>query len=378
MPKSITHNRLLQFLLWLVLASVLSGCFKVRMTIDVQPNGSGNLGIALGMTDQAKTLVASQWGDPMQTLSKNLGVSSGNSPDVKVTRWTDGDYEWVQGEVAYKDLNELNNKMSQTDLFDSFSVTRQPGIFRDRFILNASLKPFMEDTNTTNTSNFGNIDPSAFIEFQIAVHLPGSIIETNGILDGQNSSTMLWTVNSKQSITMQATTEAWNWFNIGIAGGSVGLAILVIGGFVLLVITSRSKPRRGFSAQTTAYRMPPSNGNISDPKKLPQIHTQPEAILPVQPSPSISPTFPNDMLITIGARSLLHNVNRFLLKDIGLVSEAPNELNLQWPCVPGSGEMQGIHIKLISQQQVTINGQAFPANHEGVKKRDYRLFAGDQ
>jgi hypothetical protein len=340
------------------------------MTIDVKSNGSGNLGIALGMTDQGKALLASQGVDPMQTFTEKLGVPSGSSPKVKVTRWTDGDYEWVQEQVPYTDLNELNSKMSQSALFESFSITCQPGIFHNQFIVNARLKPLLQDTNTTDTSIYGNIDPSAFIEFQIAVHLPGSIIETNGISDSKNTSTMLWTVNSKQSKTMQATSKAWNWLNIGIAG-SIGLIILVIGVIALLAIRAKPKTNKNFQgSHTTTNRLPglplSSNDNVVAENKSAQTYTQAEVIKPIQPVSSISTAFSAGMLTTIGARSLLQDVNHFLLKDTGSISETPDELHLDWPFPPG-GKMRGIHIKLVSQQQIAINGQVFPATQEGVK-----------
>jgi hypothetical protein len=379
MLKPITQNRVSQFILWLVLAFALSGCLKVRVAIDVKPNGSGTIGIALGMTQQAKMLVSSQGGDPMQTLTENLSESATNPQDVKVTSWTEGEYEWVQGEVAFKDLNDLNERMSQVDYFESFSVTRQPGIFRDRFILNARLKPLMQDTNSSDISGFGDIDPSAFVEIQMAVRLPGDVIETNGVFGGADSSNMLWTVSSKQTITMQATSEAWNWINIGIAGGSVGLGILAIGGSVglgilaiggitLLAIPAKPKPRKNLPVtHATTDHLPglplSSSGGMVVAKKSPQAHTQAEVVMPIQPVSSISPAFPPGMLATIGARSLLQDVNQFLLKNTGSIRETLNELHMECPVLP-VGKMQGIHIKLVSQQQVAVNGQVFPATHE--------------
>ncbi len=372
MPKPVTRNRVLQFILWLVLASALSGCLKVRMTIDIKPDGSGTVGMALGMTQQAKVLVASQGGDPMQSLTKDLSGSPTNPQDVKVTRWTEGEYEWVQGEVAFRDLNDLNERMSRIGFFESFLVTRQPGIFRDRFILNARLKPLMQVTNTSDTSGFGDVDPSAFIEVQMTVRLPGDVIETNGVFDGKDSTNILWTVSSKQTITMQATSEVWNWLNIGIAGVTVGFGILAIGGIALLMIAARPKQRKNLPVtRVTANRLSgpllSSSGSVGVAKKSPQAHTQDEVISPVQLESPFSPAFPPDLLAKIGARSLLQDVNHFLLKDMGAISEAPNELYLEWPVVPGGGEMRGIHIKLINQQRLTVNGQVFPATHEGVK-----------
>jgi hypothetical protein len=48
--------------LWIVgiVATIgLTGCFKGEVSIDVMPNGSGNLSLAFGMTQQAKTFLSS-------------------------------------------------------------------------------------------------------------------------------------------------------------------------------------------------------------------------------------------------------------------------------------------------------------------------------
>jgi hypothetical protein len=74
MRRPITRHRVSQFVLWLGLAFALSGCFKVRTTIDIKPDGSGTLGMAVGITRQVKELLASQseGKDPMQSITENL------------------------------------------------------------------------------------------------------------------------------------------------------------------------------------------------------------------------------------------------------------------------------------------------------------------
>lgn len=209
----------------------LSACFKVRITINVNPDESGMMGFAFGMTSQAKALVASQSdSDPMQTLSKNLSDNPDNPQEVKITRWTEGEYEWIQGEVAFEDLNELNERMSRVDFFESFSITRQTSFLKNKFILTASLGPLSESTSSSD------IDPSAFIEVQMFVHLPGKIIETNGIFDGEESSNLVWTVNNKQTTTMKATSESWNSLNIVVIGVVVGVIILGVICIMFLII----------------------------------------------------------------------------------------------------------------------------------------------
>lgn len=362
-------------LLSLVLVSTLTGCLKVRLAVDVKSDGSGIVGFALGMTQQAKALVASQGEDPTQILTQDLSKSPNEPQDVKISRWTEGEYEWLQGEVAFKELNDLNERLSRVEYFETFSISRQPGIFRDRFILDARLKPLLENTPDSDSSDLFNIDPSAFIEVQMTVRLPGDVIETNGVFDGNDSSKMLWTVGSKQAITMHAVSETWNWLNIGIIGGGAFVAILAIGGMIFIVATSKPKRKKEISpsrVQQDKSRLPSASsppGNrtaiVSDSLTT---QARSETITPVQIEAQDfqPPNIPN-LLVTIGARSLLQDVNHFLLKDIGTISESPDELRLEWLLMPDAGEIQSIHIRLINQNQATINGQVFPATHEGMK-----------
>ena len=126
-------------LLALVLVSTLTGCLKVRLAVDVKSDGSGTVGFALGMTQQAKAIVASQGEDPTQSLTQDLSKSPNEPQDVKISRWTEGEYEWLQGEVVFKDLNDLNERLSQVEYFETFSITRQPGIFEELLPSNTPL-----------------------------------------------------------------------------------------------------------------------------------------------------------------------------------------------------------------------------------------------
>jgi hypothetical protein len=342
--------------------------------------------MAVGITRQVKELLASQseGKDPMQSitesLSEQLGVS--NPQDMNVKRWTEGEYEWVQGDVDFRDLNDLNERVSRSDYFESFSVTRQSDIFRDRFVLNGRLKPLKDSaiSNPDDTPSPGgmpglsNADPATFIEIQAAVRLPGNVVQTNGVRNS-GSSEILWTASSDQTVTMQATSESWNWLNIGIAGSAVGVGILAIAGVALFLTgTSRSKSRKSpATARVTPDRLSSVLSSSSNSKGVvktspqPQVHTQADATSSVRSTPPISPVAPTDMLATIGARSLLQDVNHFLLKDAGTIREAPGEVLLEWPVLPGAAEMHTIHIRLLSQQQIMVNGEIFPTTQEGVK-----------
>lgn len=350
------------FLVLIVIALSLSGCFKVRVAVDVKPNGSGTVGISMGMTSQAKALIASQGeGDPIQSLAKDISENPNNPSDVKITRWTEGDYEWVQGEVAFNDLNDLNKRMSGIDYFEYFSITRKPGLFRDSFVLNARLKPLLDGTDTSS-----GIDPSAFIEMQMMIHLPGDVIETNGVFDGKDSTNMIWTVNSKQAVTMQATSETWNWLNIGIFAALGVLGVLAVSLVAIFMVSE--KPKKKVVPAIARHNV----GQLPKPNSNTGIVTAKNNLQPISASddlliPETRTTSTPNWLVAIGARSLLNDVNHFMLKDVGVIYESEDEIYLEWFSISGKNDTQGIHITLISQQEIKVNEKLFPATHEGLK-----------
>lgn len=77
---------------------------------------------------------------------------------------------------------------------------------------------------------------------------------------------------------------------------------------------------------------------------------------------------PADVFSNAQARSYVEQVNRRLLKGIGVISESPDELRLVW-LPPGKRSSQRrISIRILDSQTLTINGQEFPATPDGVKQ----------
>src|SRR5215216_7886452 len=156
-----------------VVATVgLTGCFKGEVLVDVKPNGSGLLSLAIGMTQQAKALAASQGTDPLQDINKSLANGTDTTEDVKVTTWIDGDYEWTKAEKAFASADEINKALSGNKLFNRFVLTRSHGLLRDEITLDAEFAPM----NSNVSANVSGVDPSAFIQMTFSVRLPGKII----------------------------------------------------------------------------------------------------------------------------------------------------------------------------------------------------------
>lgn len=225
-------KNMLSFITILLLVLVLTGCVKFHINVKVNPDGSSTTGLALGVTDQVKALAGSQGvGDPFATLSEEFAKDA-NNPEVTLNRWTEGDYEWVEGVVSFDTLDELNTRMQEIGLFNSFEITKQSGLLNDTYILDAEIAP---SAFTSDMSSEIDFDPSGMFDIRMTVSLPGEIVESNGINEGsKDSSSLSWTLTSGKALKVHAVSEYTNWTRGTLL--VVGILTLVVGALSLIVI----------------------------------------------------------------------------------------------------------------------------------------------
>lgn len=343
---NIKPRALLPFFL-IILSFGLSGCFKGNISVDVKANGSGIVSIAFGMTQQAKALISSQGTNPLQDIEQSMSDESGNVPtDVKVTRWTEGDYEWTKAEKEFKSLDEINKVILNRSLFNHFSLTRKRGIFQDEFILDAELDALNSDIPSDNSG----IDPSAFIEMSFSARLPGKITETNGFVDTNDPNLVVWNVEGYQTVSVKARSVTWNWLNIfGILTGGflfVLFGIYALGGFdSILYPRSQNKkplPQRQQSLQHQNEKPLPQRQQLLQPQN--------ERI---------------SYIVDLNIEDLLSQINTRALNSAGQFYRKSGEIALVWK--DNSGKQRFIDVKELGNNQISINGQVCLATRESVK-----------
>ncbi len=225
-------------LLSVLIGFLLSGCIKAQLSIDVNANGSGVIGMSLGLTKEARSFLATQGNDPVALLAQALGEAPDQLKDFKVTRWSEGDYEWIKGEATFKNLDELNTRLAKNEYLSNFSLTRQGGFFKNRFLVSAQLNPLMLDTKTVGAPNL-KVDPSQVIELKLALRLPGTLLNSNGVQDTASVS-QVWLVSASNPVSVEATSEAWNTIPFIVGGIVLGVIILAL--VLWLVLRGRRTP----------------------------------------------------------------------------------------------------------------------------------------
>lgn len=222
----------------LLFALLLNSCAKADFGISVNPDGSGTMSGALGLTPQARALIASQ-GDGEDPLESLATQEDGPYAGGTVKRWVDGDYEWAERTVTFRSIDELNQRLSKLTLFERAQFTKQTGLLKDTFVLDAVAKPMSSDA--PQTANDSGPDMDTLVQMRLSVYMPGTVVRSNGVPDGNNTSRHVWTLSSKRSVTIQITSEAWNWLHIGfLAAGLLLVVGLTVGGLVLRARRSTS------------------------------------------------------------------------------------------------------------------------------------------
>ena len=325
-----------------MLAIGLTGCVKGKVSVDVKWTGSTVVSITLGMTQQAQSLVASQGENTFQDIEKTMADKTGKIPaGIEVEKWRESDYDWISVTKKFSSLEQVNDVMTNNTLFNSFSLTRNRGIFRDEFILDAELAALSNDMPSSDYA----IDPTAFIDMSFSARLPGTIVETNGFADLEDPNLLTWNAQGYQNVSIKARSLSWNWLNLFlIMGAMFGLFIFGIyafGGFDFLLA----------------------------PKKIPYYvspgqHTLPQNE-PVLQSPAQPLAQKTNYIVELGIEDLLNQVNTRMLNSIGEMRIQPMEIALLWK--DEQGAQRFIYIKDLGNHEIAINGKNFSATRDNVK-----------
>src|SRR3970282_1820043 len=103
-----------------------TGCMDVRVearvTLDVQPNGSGTFSGAMGMSRGLRSLLQGGDEDPMLLFTRSL---AGEEQVISLREWDDGELEWVEGSVPFANLRALNQHMQGNELISEFSLVQR-------------------------------------------------------------------------------------------------------------------------------------------------------------------------------------------------------------------------------------------------------------
>jgi hypothetical protein len=262
------HRSLKRMMLHLVLLLVilsLSGCIHTRVTIDINPDGSGDFSVLLGMTQEARAMMSGDLWDMGDAVDPFDGFAAQFGEGYSNERWIEGEYEYIEVATTFSDLEELQSKLTSVDFFETFNLSRKTGLFRNTYVLDAELRSWTDAASTSGSTEIEpEIDPSTFITGEVVIHLPGRIIERNGALTEDGG--ILWTVASDHRVNMQATSVVWNWLNIGVIG-IICAAVILGEGILVLLFTRKHHASSRIQSQSPTFLITKEKpSNLSETK----------------------------------------------------------------------------------------------------------------
>lgn len=223
--------KILKLVICLALIIPLAGCFKGEFFVDIHPNGSATVAGSYGLNSQAIMFLGMQ----DVNIEEQLFDIESEAEFTRTSRWVDGEYEWVKVERDFDSIHEVNNSFQEVEILDHFLLTRKTGFFQNQIILDVEFD-FSSPDGTM--PDFLGISASDMINFRFLARMPGSVQETNGLMDINDPNLLVWTINFDGVTPIYAKSVTWNYLNIGlISAGFVLLAILVIVLFVLFFLT---------------------------------------------------------------------------------------------------------------------------------------------
>lgn len=333
--NNIKRNILL-YTISMIMVIGLTGCFKGNISVDVSWSGSAVASVALGMTQQAQSLIGSQGENPFQDMQKTMADASGKIPTgVKVKQWREGDYDWMSATKKFSNLEQVNQMLENKTLFNHFSLTRNRGVFQDEFILDAEFAALGADM----PENDLGLDPTTFINMSFSARLPGTIMETTGFADINDPNLLVWNAQGKQTVSIRARSLSVNWLNVfGIIAG-----LFMLGGFGI-------------------YAFGGFDSILYPPKKridyLPQ--DQPALQSSVQKT-----NYETNYIVELGIEDLLNQVNARALNSVGEIRRQPMEIALLWK--DDQAQQRFIFIKDLGNHEIAINGKNFSATRDNAK-----------
>ena len=207
--EAVMKSRSIKMLVLVISVLLLAGCHKLEATTKVEPNGSGELKMAVGFSAEERANIEKQ-----NNNTQDFCNTSQTPPNVTIVEEQRGDETWCITTTQFKDLTELRSLYEQ-----------RKGIRINRLEIADGKFYFDVDIDTlSQTSNF-----STLTDITWAVILPGAPIEHNA--DKVDGNTLTWTVPPKsENINLRAESEVpKSGFNFPPCGSAfIGLIAVLI------------------------------------------------------------------------------------------------------------------------------------------------------
>jgi hypothetical protein len=365
-------RRLPLLLIVLCIALVLNGCYQIRADLNIQEDGSGYLAISASVEQSVRQEHSEAGIDPIEQLYKQfIGPDGSPLPGIQLNRRLDNGWDVLDIRINFLSPEELNARVTQTGLFESFALHHKPGVLSDRFILTARLHAL--DVNQI-ASDLG-ISPNQSDEIEFVVRMPGINPASNGLPLDEERMAFLWKVNLEDPPWFQAISQVWNGRNI-ILLTLGGLLVIFIGVLISIAIAFQTRSRRRRSETDTFETAEAAQEQFPVESKLSDLFSAHDDAVQktVQLSSHVDNTLVDQMqinsetlLIDLKVLDSLAEFNQHVLHNRGTIEYTPGELSITWQPEVDGIPAPVIRVHNLGNWLVTVNGQSVQMTADGVK-----------
>ena len=234
------HRALPLALLTALLVVLLSGCFKLDMQLELQPDDTVEGSVIIAVARDAADQFGGEEALREALQGGDVGVMSDAPSEGTFEQRDYQDADWIGTESVFSDVPI--DEFGEGDAGD-LSITREG----DEFVVEGTLD--LSGDEVTDTSAQAILDTA---ELQIAVTFPGAVSDANGEID---RNTVTWHPSPGDELEVSARGSAvagTNWMLIVAIAALVGL--LVVG--IALILVVRRREAENVTAPTPADDLP--------------------------------------------------------------------------------------------------------------------------
>lgn len=345
----------------------LAGCIQAQVDLDIQGDGSGEITLQLSLEKSQRDNLSQMGKDPFERLAQQLSGPAGEPlPGITIDQRHFDNRDWLIVQVSFLSPEDLNARMAQTGLFDSFALVRQSGWVDDRLVLNARMRT-LDVRQLAEDAGLPWKEPEAI---EVIVHLPGFRREANGLPIGDTTSSYLWKINPVDPPWIHATSQVWNAWNIVLSGLGV-LLVLFVGLLISTLAGSRTQISQR-AAKDSGHSTVGTDLGSSDTESL--VTNQLDTYNLGEVGHIYSRTQVDkhgkseDLLASLNVNEILTEFNQHVLRGQGVISQAPGELSITWQSATEGKETPIIRVHSLGDWLVTVNGQSVKMTPDGIKQ----------
>lgn len=225
-----------------VLLCCLSGCVRMTVGLNIQADGSADVSVSMGVTEDLYAMLAQDGQDPMAEV-KSKAEESGYTAE-------EYDEDGYKGLTMTQHIADLQQATQSDAYMDGLSFTKEKNGLKQMMTLSGAV-----NTAESMKENMDGmtVDLSQF-DVKLTVTVPYAITESNATEISEDGKTATWDLMSVDTINLACEGD------VLLFGMPVTAALCIVGGLavlaVILIVIGAVRKKKAHSVQAGAVPEP--------------------------------------------------------------------------------------------------------------------------